>query len=108
MRSRPGRGREEPIMATVAAEQVVSPFLDRDLSWLQFNGRVLHEALDPRTPLLERVKFLAIFSNNLDEFFMKRVGRLRHRPPAETLLSTIFISHPPGGGAGTLDRHGRW
>jgi polyphosphate kinase len=52
-------------------------FLDRDLSWLAFNQRVLHEALDPRTPLLERVKFLAIFSSNLDEFFMKRLDRLR-------------------------------
>jgi polyphosphate kinase len=65
-----------------AAQQRDAPplvFLDRDLSWLEFNRRVLHEALDARTPLLERVKFLAIFSNNLDEFFMKRVGRLQHR-----------------------------
>jgi polyphosphate kinase len=54
-------------------------FLDRDLSWLEFNRRVLHEALDKRTPLLERVKFLAIFNSNLDEFFMKRVGLLKHR-----------------------------
>jgi polyphosphate kinase len=61
-------------MATVERSAV---FLDRDLSWLQFNARVLHEALDPRTPLLERVKFLAIFASNLDEFFMKRLGRLR-------------------------------
>src|SRR5262245_8013805 len=53
--------------------------LDRALSWLEFNRRVLHEALDPRTPLLERVKFLAIFSSNLDEFFMKRVGVLTGR-----------------------------
>ena len=53
--------------------------LDRDLSWLEFDRRVLHEALDPRTPLLERVKFLAIFSSNLDEFFMKRVGRIKQR-----------------------------
>jgi polyphosphate kinase len=54
-------------------------YLDRDLSWLEFNRRVLHEALDSRTPLLERVKFLAIFSSNLDEFFMKRAGLCRRR-----------------------------
>ena len=53
------------------------PFLDRDLSWLEFNKRVLHEALDDRTPLLERLKFLAIFSSNLDEWFMKRAEGLR-------------------------------
>src|SRR5215468_4670369 len=52
-------------------------WIDRDLSWLDFNARVLAEALDERTPLLERVKFLAIFTSNLDEFFMKRVARLR-------------------------------
>ena len=45
-------------------------WIDRDLSWLEFNGRVLAEALDIRTPLLERMKFLAIFTSNLDEFFM--------------------------------------
>jgi polyphosphate kinase len=50
---------------------------DRDLSWLEFNRRVLAEALDDRTPLLERVKFLAIFTANLDEFFMKRIAVLR-------------------------------
>jgi polyphosphate kinase len=53
-------------------------WLDRDLSWLDFNDRVLAEALDERTPLLERAKFLAIFSSNLDEFFMKREAILRH------------------------------
>jgi len=51
--------------------------LDRDLSWLEFNRRVLAEALDERTPLLERLKFLAIFTSNLDEFFMKRIAVLR-------------------------------
>jgi polyphosphate kinase len=52
-------------------------WIDRDLSWLDFNERVLAEALDDRIPLLERAKFLAIFSSNLDEFFMKRQSVLR-------------------------------
>jgi len=52
-------------------------WIDRDLSWLDFNDRVLAEALDPRTPLLERAKFLAIFTSNLDEFFMKRMSVVR-------------------------------
>ncbi len=51
-------------------------FLNRELSWLEFNRRVLHEALDDRTPLLERVSFLAIFNSNLDEYYQKRVGGL--------------------------------
>ncbi len=52
-------------------------WIDRDISWLAFNGRVLEEALDTRTPLLERAKFLAIFTSNLDEFYMKREAVLR-------------------------------
>jgi polyphosphate kinase len=54
-------------------------FFNRDISWLDFNRRVLHEAADPRTPLLERVKFLAIFSTNSDEFFMKRIGLIKRK-----------------------------
>jgi polyphosphate kinase len=68
-------------------------FLNRDLSWLEFNRRVLHEALDDRTPLLERVRFLAIFNSNLDEFFQKRVGGLRRQ-----LAAGVMVRSPDGMG----------
>jgi len=61
------------------ARMLREAWVDRDLSWIEFNRRVLAEALDERTPLLERLKFLAIFTSNLDEFFMKRVGAMRTR-----------------------------
>ena len=70
----PSEVRIEPVDK---AELLEHAWIDRDLGWLAFNGRVLHEALDERTPLLERLKFLAIVTSNLDEFFMKRVGMLR-------------------------------
>lgn len=53
-------------------------FINRDQSWVEFNARVLQMCDDPKVPLLERVRFLSIYSRNLDEFYMKRVGALRH------------------------------
>lgn len=63
-------------------------YFNRELSWLEFNYRVLHEALDSRTPLLERLKFMAIFSANLDEFFMVRVAVLKRQVEANVTKLT--------------------
>ena len=57
-------------------------YLNRELAWIDFNQRVLAQAMDPRTPLLEQAKFSAIFSNNLDEFFMVRVASLKSQVEA--------------------------
>jgi polyphosphate kinase len=67
---------DQGVLNATLSEEQAAIWLDRDLSWLDFNERVLAEALDERTPLLERAKFLAIFTSNLDEFFMKRVAIL--------------------------------
>ena len=64
-------------------------YLNRELTWLEFNRRVLNEAEDERTPLLERVKFLAIVSSNLDEFFMKRIGGLKQQVGAGVQELTV-------------------
>jgi polyphosphate kinase len=64
-------------------------YLNRELTWLSFNQRVLNEARDPRTPLLERLKFVAIVSGNLDEFFMKRIGGLKQQAGANIKVLTV-------------------
>ncbi len=64
-------------------------YLNRELTWLAFNQRVLHEAEDERTPLLERLKFIAIVGSNLDEFFMKRIGGLKQQLGAGMIKPTV-------------------
>src|SRR5438046_2380381 len=76
-------------------------YINRELSWLEFNRRVLEEAQDPQVPLLERLKFLAIFSSNLDEFYMVRVGGLQQKVQARIAQGSGADRMPP---AEQLDR----
>ncbi len=69
----------EDVLAPETDDLPADRYLDRELSWLAFNNRVLELAEDPDVPLLERVNFLAIFASNLDEFFMVRVAGLKRR-----------------------------
>lgn len=70
------------------------PTVNRELSWLSFNGRVLQEAEDPTVPLVERMKFLGIFSNNLDEFFRIRVATLRRFVSVGKGVKRVFGERP--------------
>jgi polyphosphate kinase len=79
-------------------------YINRELSWLEFNRRVLEEAQDPKVPLMERLKFLAIFCSNLDEFFMVRVGGLQQKVQAGITRSFGADKLPP---VTQLDRIGQ-
>src|SRR5687768_10555660 len=68
----------------------------RDISWLSFNARVLQEAADPTVPLRERVRFLGIFSNNMDEFFRVRVATLKRMTEVGSKIKNMHLEQSPG------------
>lgn len=76
-----------PVIETLTSAE----YINREVGALEFNSRVLHEALNPRNPLLERIRFLTIFNSNLDEFFMKRVGGFKRQ-----ILAGVTAKTPDG------------
>ena len=69
-------------------------YINREISWLSFNARVLQEAADPTVPLIERLKFMGIFSSNLDEFFRVRVGTMKRIVDAGVKYKLFFGETP--------------
>ena len=69
-------------------------YINREISWLSFNERVLQEAADPSTPLIERIKFLGIFSSNLDEFFRVRVATIARMVKARKKAKALLGEDP--------------
>jgi polyphosphate kinase len=87
----------EPAQATIQVTALDDPslYISRELSWLEFNERVLEEGLDARNPLLERLKFVAIYGTNLDEFFMIRVAAIKQQIEAQVMRRSEDGRTPP-------------